>query len=92
MRKRFTETQIISALKKRESGVFTKEVCWELDISEATFFKYNKVKINTETGKLVDGNTRIYEIQRRGLDVDVPLEKYTPDNSHLPDLKEPPKK
>ncbi|HEY4481248.1 MAG TPA: RHS repeat-associated core domain-containing protein [Candidatus Brocadiaceae bacterium] len=54
--------------------------------------QYNKVKVNTETGKLSDGNTRIYEIQRRGLDVDVPVEKYTPDNSHLPDLKEPPKK
>jgi hypothetical protein len=54
--------------------------------------KYNKVRINTETGKLVDGNTRIYEIQRRGLDVNVPLEKYSPDKSHLPDLKEPPKK
>lgn len=50
------------------------------------------VTVNTETGKLFDGNTRIYEMQRRKLDVDVPYQEYTPDNSMFPNLKEPPKK
>ncbi len=45
--------------------------------------KYDPVTINTKTGNVVDGNTRIYEIQRRGLDVDVPVERYTPSDSHL---------
>jgi RHS repeat-associated protein len=53
---------------------------------------YKKVTINTKTGKLVDGNTRIYEIKRRGLDVDVPVDRYTPNDSAFPDLKEPVKK
>jgi RHS repeat-associated protein len=54
--------------------------------------KYDPVTINTKTGKLVDGNTRIYEIQRRGLDVNVPVKEYTPNDSGFPELKEPPKK
>jgi len=54
--------------------------------------KYKPVTVNTRTGTLSDGNTRIYELQRRGLNVDVPYAKYTPDNSMFPDLKEPPKK
>ena len=54
---------------------------------------YNSVTLNTETGTLFDGNTRIYELQRRGLtNVEVPYKEYTPDNSMFPQLKEPPKK
>jgi RHS repeat-associated protein len=48
--------------------------------------KYDPVTINTKTGKVIDGNTRIYEIQRRGLKVDVPIRRYTPDDSAFPDL------
>jgi putative transposase len=40
MRKRFTESQIVSALKKQESGISTKDVCRELGISEATFYNW----------------------------------------------------
>jgi RHS repeat-associated protein len=53
---------------------------------------YKKVTVNTETGNVMDGNTRLYELQRRKLNVDVPYEEYTPDKSMFPDLKEPPKK
>jgi RHS repeat-associated protein len=53
---------------------------------------YKMVTVNTETGTLFDGNTRIYELQRRKLNVDVPYQEYTPDNSMFPILKEPPKK
>jgi putative transposase len=35
---RFTEGQIVTAIKKQESGISTKEVCSELGISEATFY------------------------------------------------------
>jgi putative transposase len=35
---RFTEGQIVTAIKKQESGISTKEVCRELGISEATFY------------------------------------------------------
>lgn len=40
MRKRFTESQIVSALKKQESGIPTKDVCREFGISEATFYNW----------------------------------------------------
>jgi hypothetical protein len=33
------------------------------------------------TGRVINGNTRLYELQRRGLNVDVPYETYTPNNS-----------
>ena len=37
---RFTETQIVSTLKKQEAGIPTKEICRELGISEATFYNW----------------------------------------------------
>jgi len=37
---RFTETQIVAALKKQQSGVPTKEVCREMGISDATFYAW----------------------------------------------------
>jgi putative transposase len=40
MKKRFTESQIVSALKKQESGISTKDVCREIGISEATFYNW----------------------------------------------------
>jgi putative transposase len=40
MRRRFTESQIVSALKKQESGIAVKEISRELGISEATFYNW----------------------------------------------------
>ena len=40
MKKRFTETQIIGAIKKQESGTSVKEICRELGISDATFYNW----------------------------------------------------
>lgn len=41
MRKtRFTETQIVSTLKRQEAGIPTKEICRDLGISEATFYNW----------------------------------------------------
>lgn len=37
---RFTETQIVSALKRQETGIPTKEICRELGISEPTFYNW----------------------------------------------------
>jgi putative transposase len=34
---RFTEAQIVSALKKQEAGISTREICRELSVTEATF-------------------------------------------------------
>lgn len=40
MRNRFTESQIVTALKKQELGITAKENCRELGISEATFYNW----------------------------------------------------
>lgn len=40
MKKKFTESQIVSAIKKQESGVAVKDICRELGISDATFYNW----------------------------------------------------
>ena len=37
---RFTEHQIVSALKKQEAGISVKDISRELSISEATFYNW----------------------------------------------------
>ena len=37
---RFTESQMVTAIKKQESGVSVREVCRELGISNATFYNW----------------------------------------------------
>lgn len=37
---RFTESQIVAAIKKQEGGIPAKEVCRELGISDATFYNW----------------------------------------------------
>lgn len=52
------------------------------------------IKVNTKTGKVVDGNSRTYELQRRATDpnstitpdTEVPVQNYTPNNSSFWDL------
>lgn len=40
MKKRFTESQIVAAIKKQESGMAVKDICREIGISEATFYNW----------------------------------------------------
>lgn len=39
-RSKFTETQIVAAIKKNEAGVKVSEICRELKISEGTFYNW----------------------------------------------------
>lgn len=39
---RFTESQIVLALKQSETGVKVEEVCRKMGISEATFYNWKK--------------------------------------------------
>ena len=41
-RSKFTEQQIIFALKQAETGVTVAEVCRKLGVSEATFYNWKK--------------------------------------------------
>jgi putative transposase len=40
MKKRFTESQIVAAIKKQESGISIKDISREYGISEATFYNW----------------------------------------------------
>ena len=40
MKKRFTESQIVAAIKKQEAGIPVKDICREVGISEATFYNW----------------------------------------------------
>lgn len=40
MRRKFTESQIVAAIKKQESGIPVKEVCREIGISDATLYNW----------------------------------------------------
>lgn len=39
-RTKFTESQIVAAIKKQESGISVKELARELGISEATYYNW----------------------------------------------------
>lgn len=40
MKRKFSEGQILSAIKKQESGVPVKDLCRELEIHPATFYNW----------------------------------------------------
>jgi putative transposase len=40
MKRKFTESQIMAAIKKQESGIPVKEICRELEIHQATFYNW----------------------------------------------------
>jgi len=50
MNRKFTESKVVAALKKKESGVPVKEICREFGICNATFYnwkiKYGQVTYN----------------------------------------------
>lgn len=65
MKKRFTEAQIVAAIKKQESGVPTKEVCRELGISDATFYNW-KAKYG---GMEASDVTRMKELEKENAEL-----------------------
>ena len=51
------------------------------------------IQANPLTGRVLNGNTRLFELFRRGLTIQkTPYKKYNPDNwMFIDDFKEPPK-
>ena len=62
---RFTDSQIMEALKRVEAGLAVPEVCRELGISSATFYKWRAkfggmdVSMMTRMKELEDENRRL---------------------------------
>ena len=40
MKSRFTESQIVAAIKQQESGIPVKDICRDLGIHQATFYNW----------------------------------------------------
>ena len=40
MKKKFTESQIVAAIKNQEAGIPVKDICREIGISDATFYNW----------------------------------------------------
>jgi putative transposase len=64
-RKRFTETQVVSAIKMQESGIPVKEICRQLGISDATFYN-RKAKYG---GMEANGDARMKELERENAEL-----------------------
>ena len=68
MKKRYTEEQIIGAIKRYEVGTRVDEICREMNISSGTFYnwrsKYEGLEVN-EAKRLKDlesGNNRLKKL------------------------------
>ena len=64
---KFTESQIVAAIKKQESGISTKEVARELGVSEATFYnwkaKYGGMEVS-DVKKMKDMEAEISQYKK----------------------------
>ncbi len=49
---KFTETQIVKALKEHEAGKSTEDICRELGINKATFYNWKKKYGGMESNEL----------------------------------------
>lgn len=67
-RKRYTEEQIIYALRQAEAGVTPSEICRTMGVSEQTFYTWRKkykglgVSELRELGQLRDENRRLKKL------------------------------
>ena len=65
---KFTESQIIFALKQAETGVLVEEVCRKIGISEATFYNWKRKFSGLGTAELrrlrqlEDENSRLKQV------------------------------
>lgn len=64
---RFTELQIVAAIKKQENGAPAKEICRELGISEQTFYnwkaKYGGLEVS-DVKKMKEMETQLAEYKK----------------------------
>ena len=67
MEKRYTEEEIIRAIKRHESDVKVNELCRELNVSAGTFYnwrsKYGGLEVN-EAKRLKDLESENYKLKR----------------------------
>ena len=79
---RFTEMQIVSALKRQEGGIPIKELCRELGISEATFYNWKSKYGGMEASEV----KRIKELEEENARLKRMYANLAMDNEILRDL------
>jgi putative transposase len=65
MKKRFTESQILAAIKKQENGIAVKDIARELGISDATFYNW-KAKYG---GMEISDVSRLRELEKENAEL-----------------------
>lgn len=83
MRKsRFTETQIVTALKEYEAGKSASDICRELGINQQTFYNWNKKYSGMESEDLA----RLKELEQRYAKLQSMYAELAMDNKVLKDV------
>ncbi len=81
-RKRFTEEQIIKALKRQEAGENLKDICRELGVHEVTFYNWRR-KFG---GMEVSEAKRLRDMETENMNLKQIVADLTLDNRMLRDL------
>jgi putative transposase len=84
MKKRFTESQIVAAIKKQESGVAVKDISRELGISDATFYNW-KAKFG---GMDASDVAKLKELEKENAELKKMYAELSIDNRALKNLLE----
>jgi putative transposase len=53
MKRKFTESQIVAAIKKQEGGIAVKDICREIGISDATFYNWKAKYVGMEVKDVI---------------------------------------
>jgi putative transposase len=81
---RFTEHQIVSALKKQEAGISVKDVSRELGISEATFYNWKAKYGGMETRDV----TKLRDLERENAELKKMFAELSIENRAIKNLLE----
>ena len=84
MRKRFTESQIVAAIKKQESGIAVKEITRELGISDATFYNWKAKYGGMEASDIA----KMRELEKENTELKKMFAEMSIENRALKDLLE----
>ena len=79
---RFTETQIVNALKEYEAGKSAADICRELGINKQTFYNWNKKYSGMESEDL----HRLKDLEQRYAKLQTMYAELAMDNKVLKDV------
>lgn len=79
---RFTETQIVKALKEYEGGRSTEDICREMGINKATFYNWKKKYGGMESNEL----KRLRELEEENRKLKAMYAELALDNKILKDV------